>query len=116
MISKVKSSNLWRKTLENGEAPHIHGSVKGILWKWPKALYSSNAVTVKISTEKRNILTETEKKCLKYLWIQKSSWINKAHLGGKNNAGGIALPEFKINCGAIVIKTVCYWHKTDMII
>ena len=107
----------------NKEIEKDTGKWRGISHSWvsernivkmttlPTALYSSNTVIVKVSTKKRNILTKTKKKCPKYLWIQKSPWINKAHLGGKNHAGGIALPEFKINCRAIGIKTVCYWHK-----
>ena len=74
----------------------------------PKVFYRFNTISIKIPMA---LLTEIEKAILKLVWNHKISWVSKAILSRKNNAGGITHTDFKLHYKAIVIKTIWHWHS-----
>ena len=73
----------------------------------PKAIYRFSAVPIKLPIA---FFADLKQNFLQFVETQRL-WITKAILKKKNAAGGIRLPDIRINYKPTVIKTVWYWHK-----
>jgi hypothetical protein len=78
----------------------------------PKAIYRLNAIPIKIPTQ---LFLELERATCKFIWNNKKTGKAKIILNNRRNSGVIIMPDLKLYCREIVIKTARYWYSDRQI-
>jgi hypothetical protein len=74
----------------------------------PQAIYILNAIPIKIPT---HFFIELERTIHKFTCNNKKPRIVKIIFNNKTTSRGVSIPDLKLYCRAIVIKTAWYWYS-----
>ena len=78
------------------------------MWVLSYLIYRFNAIEIKIPA---SCFVDISRLVLRFMWRSQSPRITNTILKGKNELGGLILPDFKTYYNVTVIKTVWCWWK-----